>query len=142
MKHQFVRITLFVLEMLAVLAVVDVGLGLVTRVIRFPLEQLQGTPFSDYTIPGLILAIVVGGSLLVAAVTVLVQRELAVLCSVAAGLIFVGWIIGAVMLLGPFALAWQIPFLVWGLTIFGLASYLWMSEYREHHFPTRPVSHA
>ena len=121
---------------------VDVGLGIVIRVIRFPLEQLQGTPFSDYTIPGLILAIVVGGSLLVAAVTVFVQRELAVLCSVAAGLIFVGWIIGAVMLLGPFALAWQILFLVWGLTIFGLASYLWMSEYREHHFPTRPVSHA
>jgi hypothetical protein len=142
MKHQGVRITLFVLEMFAVLAVVDVGLGLVFRVIRFPLEQLQGTSFSDYTIPGLILAIVVGGSLLAAAVTVFLQRELTVWCSVVAGLLFAGWCIGAIMLLGPLALAWQIPFLVWGLVIFGLAAYLWMSEYREQHFPTRHVSHA
>ncbi len=142
MKHQVVRITLFVLECLAVLGVVDFGLGLLLGVVRFPLGPLQATPFSDYTIPSLILLIVVGGSLLLAAVTILVQREFAVWCSVAAGLIFAGWFIGALIVLGALALAWLIPFLVWGLTILGLAAYLWMSEYREQHFPTGHASHA
>ena len=33
-----------------------------------PVEWLEGSPFSDYTVPSLILFIVVGGSLLIAAV--------------------------------------------------------------------------
>ena len=142
MKHQAVRITLLVLECLALLGVVDFGLGLLLGTVRFPLEPLQATPFSDYTIPSLILLIVVGGSLLLAAVTVFVQREFAVWCSMAAGLLFAGWFIAALIVLGGLELAWLIPFLVWGLTIFGLATYLWTSEYREQHFPTRHVSHA
>jgi hypothetical protein len=35
---------------------------------------LAGTPFSDYTIPGLLLAMVVGGSALLAATTVFIHR--------------------------------------------------------------------
>lgn len=92
--------------------------------------------------PGLILTMVVGGTLLLGAATAFLHCEFAVLYSVAAGLILSGWIIGEVLLLGPFALAWQLPFLVWGLAIFGLASFLWMGEYREQHFPGRPLRHA
>jgi hypothetical protein len=80
--------------------------------------------------------------LLLGAATAFLHREFAVLCSVAAGLILCGWIMGEVILLGPFALAWQLPFFAWGLAIFGLASYLWMGEYREQHFPGRPLPHA
>ncbi len=94
MKHNIVRITLFVLEAFAALGAVAGGLALLAGVIQFPLEQLQGTPFRDYTIPGLILVIVVGGSSLVATATVFLHREVAVLSSAAAGLIFAGWIIG------------------------------------------------
>lgn len=142
MKHKIVRISLFVLEALAALGAIAGGLALLAGIIRFPPEQLQGTPFSDYTIPGLILAIVVGGSSLVGAVTVFLHRELAVLCSAAAGLILAGWIIGEVILLAPFAITWQLPFLAWGLVIFGLAAYLWMNEYREQHYHIRHASHA
>lgn len=142
MKHSIVRPTLFVLEVFAALNTVAGGLALLAGVIQFPLEQLQGTPFSDYTIPALILAIVVGGSSLVAAATVFLHRELAVLCSAAAGLILSGWITGEVILLGPFALTWQMPYFVWGLVIFGLATYLWMTEYRSQSFLTRYASHA
>ncbi len=56
MKQKFVRIALFALEVLAALGAVAGGLALLAGVIRFPLEMLQGTPFGDYTIPGLILA--------------------------------------------------------------------------------------
>lgn len=142
MKHTILRITLFVVEVPAALGAIAGGLALLAGVIRFPLEQLQGTPFSNYTIPGLILTIVVGGSALVGAATMFLHREVAVLLSVAAGLIFAGWIIGEVILLGPFALTWQLPFFMWGLTIFGLAFSLWMTEYREQHLPIRHASHA
>jgi hypothetical protein len=70
-------------------AVID-GMALVAGVKWFAVGLLQGTPFSDYTIPGLVLAIVVGGSMLVAAATVFIQREVAVLISVVAGLIMTG----------------------------------------------------
>jgi hypothetical protein len=142
MKHKIVRTSLFVLEVLAALSTLAGGLALMTGVIRFPLEQLQGTPFRDYTIPGLILAIVVGGSSLVAAATVFLRREFAVVFSAAAGLILSGWIIGEVILLGPFAITWQIPFFVLGLVIFGLAVYLWMREYRSQHYHISHASHA
>ncbi len=36
---------------------------------------MAGTPFSDYTIPGLVLVIVVGGSALLAAATVFIHDE-------------------------------------------------------------------
>jgi|SRR5579884_151891 len=141
MKHRLVRIILFVLELPAAVGAIAGGLALIAGVIRFPLEQLQGTPFSNYTIPGLILAIVVGGSLLVGAAMVFLHREFAVLCSAVAGLILAGWIAGEVLLLGPFAITWQLPFFAWGLVIFGLAAFLWMTEYREHHFSMRHAIH-
>jgi len=67
----------------------------------------------------------------------------AVLATAAQFLFFrAGWIVGEVMLLGPFAITWQLPFFVWGLMIFGLAVSLWMTEYRGQHFPARQGSPA
>ncbi len=65
MKHKGIRITLVVIELFVGLWAVIGGVGLVTGAIPFlqmPIEYLQGTPFSDYTIPGLLLLLVVGGS--------------------------------------------------------------------------------
>jgi hypothetical protein len=59
--------------------------------ISFPLVLLQGTPFSDYSIPGLALAIVVGGSSLLAVATILTGREVGVLASALARLITMGF---------------------------------------------------
>jgi hypothetical protein len=140
MKHKGIHLALFAFELPAAVGAIAGGLALLAGVIHFPLEQLQGTPFGDYTIPGLILAMVVGGSLLLGAATALLRREFAVLCSVAAGLILYGWVIGEVILLGPFALTWQLPFFAWDLAIFGLASFIQRKEYREHHFPARSAS--
>lgn len=142
MKHKFVRIALVVLEALSALTTIAGGIALIVGVIKFPLAQLQGTPFSGYTVPGLILAVIVGGSSLAAVATAFVHQEWAVLLSAAAGLILAGWIVGEVILLGPFAVLWQIPFFVQGIAIFGLAAYLWLTEYRSPHLQTRHVSHA
>ena len=87
--------------------------------------------------------------MLLAAATVFVQREWAVLLSAAMGLVMIGFEIFEVFIVDrytdaiiPSTLAQQGLMSGLGLVIFGLASYLWMSEYRQHHFPTSPVSHA
>jgi hypothetical protein len=96
MKHKLVRIAIGVPEAFIALSAIGGGIVLLAGTYQdgvlieaggrgqFPLEWLQNTPFSDYTIPALILAIGVGGSSLIAAVTVFTSREVGVLASVAA----------------------------------------------------------
>src|SRR5262245_48898609 len=69
------RIGLAILDgFLGVTAVLG-GLGLVTNRFTPPLDALAGSPFTSYTIPGLVLLVVVGGSGLLAAL--LLARRLA-----------------------------------------------------------------
>ena len=151
MKHKATRIALVVIE--AIIGLGAIGGGIAILIGSFdqwlPLAWLQGTAFSDYTIPGLILLIVIGGGMLLAAATVFIQREWAVLLSAAMGLIMIGFEIFEIVIIDRYAdaiipstIMQQVLMSVFGLVIFGLASYLWMSEYREHHFPTSPVTHA
>jgi hypothetical protein len=141
MKHKFTRITLVVFEAIVALSAIAGGVSLATGTITFPLAWLQGTPFSDYTIPGLVLAIVVGGSALLAAATVFIRREWAVLVSVAAGLLMVGYEVVRVAMIDHLDWFYALYFVL-GLSIFGLAAYLWIAEYRRQHFPTRQGSPA
>jgi hypothetical protein len=150
MKHKIIRIALIVIELFVGLWAVIGGVGLMTGAIPFllmPVEYLQGTPFSDYTIPGLLLLIVVGGSFLLAAATILTGREVGVLASALAGLIVIGFeavevaIIDRYAIVLPNAVPQQVIMSVLGLACFGLAAYLWMTEYRKLHVSTRHVSH-
>ena len=151
MKHKATRIALVVIEAIIGLGALAGGIAILTGVFDqwLPLAWLQGTPFSDYTIPGLILLIVIGGGMLLAAATVFVQREWAVLLLAVMGLVMIGFEVFEVAIIDrntqaiiPSTLMQQALMSGLGLVILGLASYLWMSEYREHHFPTSPVSHA
>ena len=151
MKHKALRITLIVIEAIIGLGALGGGITILTGAFDqwLALAWLQGTPFSDYTIPGLILLIIVGGGMLLAAATVFIQREWAVLLSAVMGLVMIGFEVFEVAIIDrntqaiiPSTVAQQALMSGLGLVIFGLASYLWMSEYREHHFPTSPVSHA
>src|SRR6266568_4048764 len=114
MKHKGIRFALVVIEAFIGLGAIGGGIALLIGAFAqwLPVAFLQGTPFSDYTIPGLVLTFVVGGGMLLAAATLFLQRE------------------------------WAFLFSGLGLAIFGLAAYLWMTEYRRRHFPTRHVSHA
>ena len=66
---------------------------------RFPLSWLRGTPFRDYTLPGIILAGVVGGSAAVAALLTLRSPRSGGTASMVAGAALIGWIAGEVILL-------------------------------------------
>jgi hypothetical protein len=151
MKHKVIRIALVVIEAFIGLSAIQGGIALLRGAFDqvVPVAWLAGTPFSDYTIPGLVLVIVVGGCALLAAATVFIHREWAVLVSVLAGLLMAGYeVVEAVSLdskvgnVLPSVLELQLLYFVLGLAIFGLAVSLWMREYRSQHFHLRHASHA
>ena len=139
MKHKGIRIALASIEACIGMGAVGGGIAILIGAFDrwFPVAWLQGTPFSDYTIPGLVLLIVVGGGMLLAAATQFVQRAWAVLLSVAMGLVMLGWIACEAAIIDRYAQAvvpstivQQVLFPVLGLVILGLAAYLWKTEYR------------
>jgi hypothetical protein len=148
MKHKLFRIALVVLEVFVALGAIAGGIGLLTGAIPASLEWLQGSPFVDYTVPALTLMVVVGGSMLLAAATILTGREIGVLISVFAGLammIFeiveaavIDRIVGNELLI---AVSLQSFYFALGLAIFVLAGSLWVTEYRSYHFAARHGSH-
>jgi len=151
LKHKVIRIALFVIEAFIGLSAIQGGIALLRGAFDqvVPVAWLAGTPFSDYTIPALVLVIVVGGSALLAAATVFIHREWAVLVSVLAGLLMVGYLVVEVVSLDskvgnvlPSVLVPQLLYFVLGLAVFGLAGSLWMREYRSQHFHPRHASHA
>ncbi len=149
MKHKLIRIALVVLEVFVALGAVAGGIGLLTGAIPASLDGLQGSLFVDYTIPALSLMVIVGGSMLLAAATILTGREFGVLASAFAGLAMMIFEIVEAAVIDRsggselvIAVVLQAFYFALGLAIFVLSSSLWMTEYRSHHFPTRHVSHA
>ena len=65
-----------------------------------PVEWLDSSPFSSYTVPGLILLVLVGGSAAVGAVAVFAQARTARLAALAAGLVLLVWILVQVSIIG------------------------------------------
>ena len=83
------------------------GVSLMTGTDAFPASWLEGTPFSSYVVPGLILATAVGGSAIAATIAVAAGRRFGALASIVAGVVLMGWISGEVLLLKqPSAPTW------------------------------------
>ena len=81
-----------------------------------PREWLRHTPFKSYFIPGLVLLVVVGGSMLVAAGLLLADASTARLLSLEAGIVLLGWMAAQLATIG--SLHWLQPvFLVLGLVV-------------------------
>ena len=66
-----------------------------------PREWLDGTPFSSYAIPSLILLVAVGGGMSLAAVALLARHRFAPELSIVAGLLLIGWITTQVLIIVP-----------------------------------------
>jgi hypothetical protein len=65
-----------------------------------PLDLLDGTPFHNYLIPGLVLCLVVGGSNVVGGWLALREYRSAAISAVVGGLILIGWITSQIVLIG------------------------------------------
>jgi len=104
-----------------------------------PLEWLEGSPFTTYRVPSLVLLTVVGGSLAAAAVAVFARARKARLLSRAAGVILLGWIAVQLALIGY--VSWLQPaMVVAGVVILALtARWNYADHHPSHHavFPSR-----
>ncbi len=151
MEHKGRRIALVVIESFTGLGAIGGSIAILTGAFDqwLPLAWLQGTPFSDYTIPGLALLVIIGGGMLLAAATQFTRHEWAVLYSAAMGLAMIGFEIVEAAVIDrnaqaviPSTIVQQILFFALGLTILGLSASLWIAEYRGHHILNRHVRHA
>jgi hypothetical protein len=106
-----------------------------------PLTELHGTPFTDFTIPALLLGIVVGGSTLAATmVTVWGPPWSWPLVSAAAGCIMVGWMTIEIALIGLDVWVQALYFAV-GLLMIALAGLLQRAESRHADVSSRMHAH-
>jgi hypothetical protein len=98
------RWLLLAIALFLAVGAIPVGLGFVVRpdgsLIGMPRSVLASTPFTDFMVPGLFLAVAVGGSTLAAAVLVARGARRASFVSLAAGVVVVGWIVVQVWLIG------------------------------------------
>ena len=63
------------------------GIGLLANLNAPPVEQLRGSIFADYTIPGLALSVIVGGSALLATILLIRKSRFAILFALVAAII-------------------------------------------------------
>ncbi len=140
MDEKSVRITLIVVNLFAAVSAIVGAIGLLAGFMNIPLTELTGTPFADFTVPALLLGIVVGGSALVAAVVALVgPRRLEALASAAAGCIMVGWMAVEIAMVGLDVWV-QAAYFVVGLVMIGLAGLLQWAK--THQSGVSGQSHA
>ena len=120
------RVTLIGFELfMGVMAVVCgfiLMVGQAGAIMSMQVDVLEGSPFRSFTLPGIILALAVGGSQLAAAYGLWRHDQWGPAASVAAGLILMGWIAGEVVLLGWIAPKFLQPFcFLYGAAIAGVA---------------------
>jgi len=78
---------LIILSIFLALTAIPGGFCLLTGIAAPPVDELKGSIFTDYTIPGLALMIIVGGSAIVAAVLLIRKHKYALFYSAIVGLI-------------------------------------------------------
>jgi hypothetical protein len=150
MRERNVRIALVVVDLFLAVSAIVGAVGLVAGFMNIPLSVLHGTAFADFTVPALLLGIVVGGSALAAAAIALFgPRRLALLelwrfdalASAAAGCIMVGWMVVEVALVGLGS--WLQPtYFVVGLVMIALAGLLQWAESHPIGMHGRQHAHA
>lgn len=98
MSIRFARWLLVVADAFVAITAIAGGIELlVAGDVRFSRSLLTGTRFSDFVVPGLILAMVVGGSAAVAAGLLVLRHN--VFASGIAGVVLAGWICGEALML-------------------------------------------
>ena len=133
MSERSIRIAVVGADLFEAVSAVVGALGLATGFLGIPVSVLSGSPFTDFTVPALLLGFVVGGSALLAAVVAaLGLRPLDALASAAAGWITVGWLTVEIAMIGLGSWA-QVVWLLVGLVMIGLAGLLWRAEGRGAH---------
>jgi hypothetical protein len=124
------RAFLIVLHLTLGIAAVGAGQAFVRKpdgtALGMTVERLNGSPFRDYRVPGLFLAIVIGGANLVSGLALWRRHEGAAAFSFATGVLLMAWITVQTAIIGFFH--WSQA--VWWAT-FGLLTLVAATLYRE-----------
>jgi hypothetical protein len=118
-------VAFILLQVFGTLSAIAGGIALMTGAIDLPTAWLEGTIFSNYVIPGIILATVVGGSQLAAIGFAFRRGEPYLLASAMAGGIMMGWIVGELLIVGTddsVMFAYQLVYFLVGFLEFAFAS--------------------
>gem|GEM_PF-2273394 len=99
MNARWLRITIGLLAGFVTLSAVGGGVAMLTGIEQFPLDWLESTTFPSYTLPAHVLAIIVGGTSLIALVAILRDHPLSGSFAVIAGFILMGFITIEVIIL-------------------------------------------
>ena len=92
------------------------GIGLLARIYSPPVEDLQGSIFRDFTIPGLALFVIVGGSALLATLLLIRKSKFAILMAIVAGFIIMFFEFVEVLVIGsPPGVAQALQIFYYGL---------------------------
>jgi len=133
MSNNNLRILLILLDGFLSLTAIAGGIGLLTGTNTPPVSFLAGSPFPDYTIPGLALLVLVGGTALVATYLTIRHHRYAALVSVLAGAMIIVFEIVEVLAIGmPPGIArnLQVFYFTLGLIILVLALAYWTVQRR------------
>lgn len=86
MSSRIIRLSLILLNGFLALTAIPGGLALLTGTMAPPVEYLAGSPFPDYVVPGLALAVLVGGSSLITTFLLVTRPRLGGPAALATGL--------------------------------------------------------
>jgi len=106
-SEKSIRYTLGILLLLIALNAFAGGYYGVAGAEGVPVEWLEGSPFHNFFIPGLILMICVGGSALFAAIAVFRQSEIARKAAFICGVVILAWLAVQVSIIGY--VSWMQP---------------------------------
>lgn len=120
------RPLLIVLDSFLAVTAIAGGIGLLTGTIALPLAWLQGAPFTTYTIPGLTLLLIVGGSASLATCLLLLRHARGAIAAGISGAMIIGFELVEVLIVGSEAglmRSLQAFYVALGLLIVALAAW-------------------
>jgi hypothetical protein len=97
------RRTVVGFHLLNAVSAVGGGIALVAGGLGVPTTLLRHTPFESFVVPGVFLAVIIGGTALLGATALLAHRPRAQVTSTAAGAVMVSWILGETLLVEGFS---------------------------------------
>ncbi|MBC7292550.1 MAG: hypothetical protein H5T84_00340 [Thermoleophilia bacterium] len=98
--HRVLRNVVIGLDLFVGVTALIGGIYALTGAKSVPREWLRGTFFQSYKVPGLVLLVVVGGSMLTAVTMLLTGVRVARIISLEAGVVLIGWILVQMAMIG------------------------------------------
>jgi len=119
------RVLQIILNILLAVTAIPGGIMLLVNFYAPPVEQLQGSIFNNFTIPGLALAVIVGGSAIVATIFLLKKSKFGTMLTATAGVIIMFFEFVEVLVIGSPAGPGQIM----QIGFFGLGTLMMIASY-------------